>query len=95
MVDEHGRYIKVINLGSWSCAPYDYSIDTLVENEEFVNALIEKVTEEISNSVNLSRFIQTIAIRLGSKGNLIVIPTEKDGELIECKTSCIMMISKR
>lgn len=75
MVDEFGLYIKNVNLGSWPCEQYEYSIDALVEDKEFVKALIEKVTEKISESEDITRFIHTVAIRLGNSGVPIFFST--------------------
>jgi hypothetical protein len=75
IIDEYGRYIKNVNLGSWPCEPYEYSIDALVEDKEFVKALIKKLTEKISDSENTTRIIQTVAIRLGNRGDPIFFST--------------------
>ncbi len=75
MVDEFGLYIKIVNLGSWPCEQYEYSIDNLVEDKEFVKILIEKVTEKISENEDITRFIHTVAIRLGNSGVPIFFST--------------------
>ncbi len=69
IVDSYGKYLKTINLGSWPCEPYEHSIDALIDDAQFVDCLIDRVKEKLNDmEKDGSVYMQTIAIRVGSKG---------------------------
>lgn len=80
LVDNYGRYKKIISLGSWPCLPYGYSIEALVQDKKFVDFLVEKIKEKVSTMNDNSSFLQTIAISLGSSGKPVIFSTS---EIIE------------
>jgi len=68
LVDDYGKYIKTLNLGSWPCTPYEHSVDSLIEDDKFKDFLVEKINEKLGTLCNTPILIQTIAIRIGSRG---------------------------
>ena len=81
LVDSYGQYLKTVNLGSWPCVPYEHSIDALIEDEQFVDYLVDKIKEKLNDMErDRSTYIETIAIRIGSKGEPVIFSTS---ELIE------------
>ncbi len=76
VVDEYGQYVKSISLGSWPCRPYEYSLDDLIEDEDFVSTLIKRIADKLISKESLTHSIQMIAIRLGKKGHPVCFDVE-------------------
>jgi hypothetical protein len=77
ITDYYGRYKKTVNLGSWPCAPYECSVDALVEDNKFVDFLVDKIKEKSSSLSDSQSFIQMIAIRIGNKGSPVFFSTSE------------------
>lgn len=77
VVDGYGRYKKVVKLGSWPCLPYEYNVDNLVKDGKFIDFLIMKIKEKISNMNDETSSVQTIAIRLGKKEEPVFFSTSE------------------
>jgi hypothetical protein len=69
IVDEFKNYYKSINLSSWPSEPYACSIDLLIKDDDFVEALNTRIQEKLSIFESSSLFLETIVIRLGNKGD--------------------------
>ena len=73
VVDDYGRYVRTICLGSWPCLPYEYSIADLVEDRRFLHHLEEKIEEKMSRLHDDVRFGEMLVIRVGASGEPVVI----------------------
>lgn len=69
IADDYGRYITTVNIGSWPCEPYEYSIDTLIDD------LVSRINKKRPVNKDIEEFIYTIAIRLGRKGEPVYFST--------------------
>lgn len=77
VVDDYGRYEKTVSLGSWPCVPYEYSVDALIEDKEFVDFLGKKIKEKSDSLNNCFSFINTIIIRIGRSGEPVSFSTSE------------------
>ena len=75
IADDYGRYITTVNIGSWPCEPYEYSIDTLIDDESFISTLVNRINKKRPVNKDIKQFIYTIAIRLGRKGEPVYFST--------------------
>ena len=78
LVDSYGKHLKNVSLGSWPCEPYEHSIDALIEDKQFVDCLVDRMKEKI-NDMEKDRptYMQTIAIRIGSRGEPVFFSTSE------------------
>ena len=67
VTDEYGRYLKMINLGSYPCIPYNYRIEKLVKDLDFIEYLRRRFLK-IKNDVQFDGYISNIYIRIGKNG---------------------------
>lgn len=68
ITDYYGKYVAITKLGNWPCKPYNYSINALILDEEFINVLTSRINDKHADIKNLMQFIHAISIKLGSKG---------------------------
>ncbi len=71
--DEFGKLIKILNLGSWPCIPYEYRIENLIEDGDFIKELNMRIEKKMKREGYNPNLMQTVYVKLGDKGDPVLI----------------------
>lgn len=88
-LDDQGKYLKSVGLGSWPCFPYHYSVEALIEDYQFLNYLVGRIKGRLEYIKEFGFMdMQKIAVCIGKHGVPVFFSTS---ELIEsyAKRKCI------
>ena len=74
VTDEYAKHIKTISLGDWPCGPYNHSIETLTQDKEFIDYVLNLAGEQSIANKDDWQFIDKIIIKLGEEGCPVFYP---------------------
>lgn len=88
LVDSFGFYRKILNIGSMPAAMYDYSIELLIMDENFISYLAEEIGKKANSALIFPFYTDFVAISLGNRGARVYFPAS---ELIESGTGILTL----
>jgi TATA-box binding protein (TBP) (component of TFIID and TFIIIB) len=75
--DEFGKLLKILSLGSWPCEPYEYRIENLIEDGDFLEELNMRIEKKMKREGYNPNLLQTVYVKLGNKGDPVLISLGK------------------